>query len=250
MAESAPTLTLSDYAYARQRDAGRGVRSGAHSHSEWVLVDEQDVVLEVFQGPEPGAAALNTRFDADPTSIARLRLVVIGHGGDQRDEWPRGGSPAERAGALARRLNTLTQLTEDVLEEGVRGHYLRSSGVGHIELDDKHHRCLELWWYQPDGEQETVGLLVERLDEGAWQLLLDGRTRGLERAQLHQRIAQVMELLGDGRWTVADVAQVRADLDADRDALDALGPSGVCVEAMLTLATALHATEPLGRSWP
>lgn len=242
-------VALPDYAYAVARVAGRSPDGRRHPWREWVLVDEDDAVLEVFGSRKPAVAELNERFDADPTTVECLRLVVMEHGRCAYEEWPRGGSPAERAGAFARHLVCTHPLGDDDVCEWVRGYFLRGE-LGRAHIAGEERRSVELWWYACGGEHHPVGLLVERLEEGAWQLLLDGRTRGLTQAQLHRRIAQVMRALGDDRWTEVEVARVADKLAADNSVTEALGPAALFVQAQLRLADELHVTAPLGRAWP
>jgi hypothetical protein len=249
MSDAEPAINLTDYAYAASRAGGHHPSGLRRWSREWVLVTGHDLVLEVFESREGAVAELNDRFDADPTTVERMRLVVLDNGRVAREEWPRGGSATERAGALARHLSVNLTLGDDQVGDDVRAHYLRGE-VGWTYIAGERRRSVELWWYTGDGEHDPVGLLVERFDEGAWQLLLDGRSRGLTETGLDARIQQVMEALGDDRWSHAAIDEVRCGMAVGRPAIESLGPAGVCVEAQLMLAAALHVTEPLGRMWP
>jgi hypothetical protein len=247
LSHSEGAVSLDAYAYGVARVNGPVGAGLAQVWGEWVLVDQDEVVLEVFPGPALAVDDLNARFDADASLVSRLRLVVLDNGRHAFDAWPRGGSAAERAGALASHMSG-AELTDAQVAERTRRHFLRGElGSAHIAGEEL--RSVELWWYD-DGAREPVGVLVERVEELAWQLLLDGRARGLTEWQLHRRVAQVMVALGDERWTEDLVAQVAADVARGRSATERFGPAAVCVEAQLQLARELHIMDPLGRSWP
>ena len=240
-------LSLSEYAYAAAQRAGHSAQRHA-PRWEWVLVDEREVVLAVFQSHSEAVTDLNSRFDADPATVFRLRMVLFDESGATHDEWPRGGSPVERAGALARHL--AVELPDVELDAFVAAHYLRGER-GWAYLAGEQRRCVELWWYADSGgDPDPVGLLVERAEEGAWQFFVDGRGAGLSQSQVNQRVAQVMRGLGDERWTEVEVAGVAERVAAGTDPTYVLGPAAVCVQAALSLAEALHATEPLGTRFP
>jgi hypothetical protein len=246
-APAEPELGVTLDAYAARVRASAASGSG-RQWREWVLVDEDERVLEVFAWPEPAIEDVNARFDLDPAVVGSLRLVVLDNGRPSFDAWPRGGTPLERAGALATEMSGHELCDGDVLD-WTRQHFLRGE-LGWTQIAGEKRRSVELWWYARDGEHDPVGLLVERSEEQAWQLLLDGRARGLEESQLHRRIAQVMTALGDERWTEELIALTAADLARGRAPTDRLGPAGLCVEAQLLLARELHVMEPLGRVWP
>lgn len=239
-------VSLEEYVYAVSRVAG-GPAGGPWR--EWVLVDEDELVLAVFSSRESAVDELNARFDMQPSLVERLRLVAHCNAYKPFDEWPRGGSVAERAGALARHLSNTDEPSDDAVAECVRAHFLRGE-AGWAHIGGERRRSVELWWYARGGEHEPVGLVIERAEEGAWQLLLDGRSRGLTERQLHRRIARVMRRLGDDRWSETEVASVGCDDVFGRSADELYGPAALYVRAQLMLADELHVAEPLGQAWP
>lgn len=241
-------VTLREYAHTVLSLSGSERVRFAHPHREWVLVDENETVLDVFAQVDRAFAALNRLFDEEPGRVQRLRLVVVDAGVVAFTAWPRSDSPAMRAGALVAHLDDRA-LSDAQLLTAVRTHFLRAE-LGWTHIAGQQRRSAELWWFESDGEHHPVGLMVERSEEHAWQLLLDGRSRGLAATQLHSRIADVMSRLGDTRWTESHVASVRHALNLGRPATEYFGPAAVCVQAQLALADALRLTEPLGRAWP
>lgn len=173
--------------------------------------------------------------------------MLLNRGAHVQDIWPSAMSPAGRAVELAKLLARQDDVDDDDLVAWVRTNFLRGE-LGETTLGGQRVRSAELWWYDNCGEQEPVGLLVERGCEGGWRLLFDGRARGVTKPQVYRRIAHVMTWMGDDRWTEQTVGDVD-DAIARGDAELPLGPAAMLVRAQLSLAHELRVFHPLGGMW-
>lgn len=202
-------VTLAEFAASFGREAGDTLLPGL-PREDLVLVDGDDRVLASFAHLVYGRTALNKRIDQDPSALS-LRLLRIVNGQVEYQDWPRRGTPAERACALARRLHGGSPAG---LVETVRGVYLRGR-LGELKLAEETRRVLELWWFTPSGEHEDVGLLVENT-AGGWDAHIHNDARGLATKEVDNRIAEAMEDLLPGlAWESQSVGALRACIDDD-----------------------------------
>jgi hypothetical protein len=144
MSERQGGITLRKYAFAASRGVGLASGTPWRGPHEWLLVDKNEFVLETYRSGEQAVGELNVRFDNNPDLVQRLRLVLLEPTGVQHDEWPRGGSLAERAGALARQLSVNDALTDTELDDIVRAHFLRGEmGRTHLAGEQRaEHRAV------------------------------------------------------------------------------------------------------------
>jgi hypothetical protein len=198
-------LSLQEFA-----DAQRARLIGADTTDEqWVAVGEEEVVLWTETYRDDARRRLFERFERDPGELDTTRLLCVRGGEVTFTDWPRGGTPMERALALGRRLGGIAE-RGDVLVEHAAAHYLRAAVC---TLQYSHPvppaTVLALSWFDTSGAIVPVGLLRED-ERGGWQLFADARTPELSDAQVIQRIAEWA-----GHHTGANITadQVRALAD-------------------------------------
>ena len=181
-------LSLREFA-----DAQSARLIGAHTADEqWVAVSEEDVVLWTETDRDDARRRLLERFDRDPGELDTTRLLCVHSGEVTFTEWPRGGTPRERALALGRRLGGVAE-RGDVLVEHAAAHYLRA-GLCSLHYSDPvpPAAVLQLSWLDTSGATVPVGLLCED-ERGRWQLFADESTPELSEPQVIQRLAEWAE---------------------------------------------------------
>jgi hypothetical protein len=242
------TVTLAQYLHrAHQQQAAKAENADRFSRRDFVLVDSDDAVVDSRADVASAIGELNRRFDERPALIDELRLVLVEDAEVARTLWP-SESAVERAGTLVAYLSRHADRvrTDDDLDVAVRWRFLRGRGE-HTHLRGENRRAIELWWYRPDGEQDTVGLLVEHESEQRWQLLLDAGMCRLTEHQLHDGIAKTLaNRLRDDRFVVSDIQRAAEEFADSRRPPADLGTAKGAVTAMLALAAELRLTRPLG----
>jgi hypothetical protein len=238
------SVSLTEFAAAARSRSGS---SGDYvvRRAEYVIVNEDDEIVEAM--PEAlgtsdyARSYLNARIDDDPAALS-WRLLVLINGVVEYQDWPRRGSPAERAIAVARKLS-LNSVDVDLVEFA-RESYLRAE-IGRLQLSGLSVRVLSVWWFDHAGEPEPVGLLIERSDN-LWGALIDSRAKALPAHEVDARIAEAVRqfMLADKGWDAEGVGIVRdhlAQANWSSSNLDWL-----LVAFALDIADRLHAGQETG----
>lgn len=204
-----PQLRLA--AYAEVVRAQNSLTGTATTH--WVAVDADDIVLWEEEDRDDARRRLTAEFDSDPAAQERVRLLGVRASGEHFVEWPRGGTPRERAVALRRRLNDMSVGLEGAhIVEHAAAHYLRASmcALEH-SAPAPPSRVVHLSWLDATGATVPVGLLLQD-ERGGWRLLADERTPELGEFEVRRRIAQWASHL-----TAAKIEAMHVQTIADGD---------------------------------
>lgn len=171
--------------------ARAGARPGV-----WAIVDAGGAVIEAHERIDDARAALHAFFDEDPGLTAQLRCVLVRFGREARIEWPRRGTPAERARALVRTLAFMPPGAGAWrLKHAARDHYLRARVLA-MPAGGPRMLTAQLTWMSERSRCEPVGFLTYRRTGpepgGEWSACLpDGEGRPGEE-EVCARVAEAM----------------------------------------------------------
>jgi hypothetical protein len=231
MSENLAPLRLSELkATLRARHAGP--QGHLQRSVSWVLVDSEDMVLWVEEWRQVARARLNELFDEDASAVERLQLRLLVDGAEERCDWPRRGTPRERALSLVRHLNGHDIWDSDALATTVRNHYLRGTPAT-VEVDGAALPGLWLTWLSAR-ERVPVGMAV-CLGSRRWVLLADERTPALSDTEALGRLTEGVTAFSGEEVTAAAV----------QDILDRK-PAGLTPASRLLARLAVNVAQRLG----
>lgn len=227
-----PALRLAELsATLRARKAGPDGQ--LREREDWVLIDADDTVLWVEDWGLVARMRLNELFDADPSAVECMRLLLLIDGTQLRCDWPRRGTPRERALALVRCLNGRDDWDPNELAVTVRHHYLRGVPAT-LQLDGASLRGVWLTWMGPGEPRIPVGMAV-CLASRRWALLADERTPALSEPEALHRLAEGVTAFSGEDVTAAAVEDI-----LDRQ------PAGLTPASRLLARLAVSVAQRLG----
>lgn len=200
--------------------------------TRWVLVDNDDTVLWVEGWGHFARARLNDLFDEDASAVERLRLLLLVDGSEERCDWPRRGTPRERALSLVRHLNGHDIWDPNAAATTVRNHYLRGTPAT-VEYRGAALPGLWLTWLSAC-EPVPVGMAV-CFGSRNWVLLADERTPAVGQPEARRRLAEGVTAFSGEEITAAAV----------QDILDGK-PAGLTPASRLLARLAVNVSQRLG----
>jgi hypothetical protein len=177
---------------------------GEHRAEHWVLIDEHENVLWDVPWRALARARLNALFDEQPARALRLRLVLLREGHVRLVDWPRRGTPVERARALVRRFQLRCDVDPEQARALARGYYLRLQRAS--TRDDS---AFMVAWYTEDAELAPTGLIYKEVGKD-WRLLTDDAQRRLPEQEVLRRIAEAATMFAGRPVDATDVATAAA----------------------------------------
>lgn len=186
-ARDEPPVSLDDYCAALRRRLG----SERHFRSDWVLCDEHRHVQRAYAADYQRARVdLHALFGEDRANLERFELFLIIDGRIKSVDWPRSGTPVERARSYVRGLNNRAALDDAQLAAIALQHFLRPEILALAGARSR--RAVELTWMTVERPSIRVGVAVEE-EPGAFCLYEDQAAARYARGEVFERIAEAVE---------------------------------------------------------